>query len=55
MVPALRAALVLMAWAIRRLQGQPIIFSIPGYNNTIIIENSMKTIFYYSNIIFSIL
>ena len=28
MVPALRAALVLMAWAIRRLQGQSIMFSI---------------------------
>jgi len=26
MVPALRAALVLMAWAIRRLQGQPCLF-----------------------------
>ena len=53
MVPALRAALVLMAWAIRRLQGQSIIFSIIMLLQQKIV--CMKTISYCSSTICSIL
>ena len=53
MVPALREALVLMAWAIRRLQGQSIIFSIIMLLQQKIV--CMKTISYCNSTICSIL